>query len=102
MYIPSFTEVFVGLIVVALWSRWLEPRVALARWAPWIAGLAAAIGVLVGAWGVSLEQAELVLYARWGAAGVCVLTLVMLAAWTAMSWGQPVSDPASDPSDEPS
>lgn len=94
-YTPAFFEVFLALVVVILWARWLQdrpvPRVVVAM-LPWVAGAAVVVGQLLALWGLVASSAgdgtmDLpVRWGRWGSAGVVVLCLVTELALTAWSF----------------
>ncbi len=51
MYVPAFFEVFVGLVVLMVWTRFVLNRGAhpAIRWVPWIVGAILVIGQGVAA-----------------------------------------------------
>lgn len=95
MYIPSFTEIVLLLIVVIGWSRWLTPRVPAARWVPYVAGSVVLGGVAFGALAVVAENTQQVLWSRWAALLTCLGSMAVLGSWTVLNAGKPT--PGDDP-----
>lgn len=106
-YTPAFLEIFLGFVIVALWSRWLnrQPgRPAFVRWVP--LGVAAAVvaGQVVGGMAVlgghaSAGIAETVRWARLGSAGAVALGLGLCAAATFLQRTSTRNEP-DDPHDQ--
>jgi hypothetical protein len=88
MYTPAFLEIFVGLVAVLLWAKWLERRPAppaVVPALPWIAGAAVLLGQVAAFYAIMTSigapDPVLVRTARWGSFGVvagCLLVEVAL------------------------
>ncbi len=96
MYVPSFFESFLALVLVILWTRWMtgRPRApGFARFVPWVVGgvllasqAAGTLIVLQAAAGSPTPDAEAwVMNARLVSAGTIALGALVLAGATAAS-----------------
>ena len=93
MYVPAFFEIFLGLLVVLLWTRWVTGRPttpAFAAWIPWGTGGGVLIGQAVAGLGVLQASAgadaeTIVRLGRWGSVAAVAAGLVLLAIATGAS-----------------
>lgn len=97
MYVPAFLEIFVGLVIVLVWSRWLRDRRVprtLVQALPWIAGAAVILGQMAAVWalisslqGGATGSSEAVLrWGRWGSFGTVVACLMLDLGFTVWSF----------------
>ena len=95
MYVPAFFEIFLGLVVVVLWGRWLATRPttpAPTRLVPWVVGAGVLVGQAVAAFavlqastGAAGNAEQLVTGGRWGSFAVVGMGLLALGLATAAS-----------------
>ena len=104
MYMPAFFEIFLGLVVVLLWWRWLSGRPGVpgvVKTIPWLTGGAVVVGQAAATFMLlSAPSApgggsggDWVALGRYGSAGAVLIALVALLVLTAMSYMRPSESP---------
>jgi len=102
LYNASFSELFIGALVILGWQRWLRPRFAPARFVPPVLLTTLGVAILAGAFAIQIGDTEQLATVQRAAFGVELVLLVLLGAWTALALGRGGSDAETTPSDDAS
>ena len=99
LYNASFSELFIGALLILGWQRWLRPRFAPARFVPPVLLTVLGVAILAGGFAIQIGDTDQLAIVQRAAFGVEVALLVLLGAWTALAMGRGAPDadpPASD------